>query len=237
MSDVEPAAPATADDAALPRAQVAAGLLVSLLLLLASWQRPAALAPVEAVAVVSYAWSVWLLARNQPAGWWVGLLGCALYGWVFYGAQLYAEVGIQAFYFVTSLQAILIWMRGGADRAERPVGRIPPRWLLLSAALAVVGTLLLRALLIHLRGAAPFWDALTTVLSLIAHLYLMARAVESWYLWITVDVIYVPLYASRELYVTSALYAVFLVLAIKGLITFRRLYRERLAAEAGGGPG
>jgi nicotinamide mononucleotide transporter len=27
------------------------------------------------VAVVFYAWSVWLLARNKPLGWWVGLVG------------------------------------------------------------------------------------------------------------------------------------------------------------------
>tara|TARA_R110002072_G_scaffold150267_2_gene298561 strand:- start:277 stop:489 length:213 start_codon:yes stop_codon:yes gene_type:complete len=54
----------------------------------------------------------------------------------------------------------------------------------------------------------------------------MGRFVESWYLWIAVDTIYVPLYASRELYVTAGLYAVFWLLALRGLLHFRRLYRE-----------
>jgi nicotinamide mononucleotide transporter len=44
-----------------------------------------------------------------------------------------------------------------------------------------------------LGGAAPFWDALTTILSAIAQLYLMERYLESWYLWIVADTIYVPL--------------------------------------------
>ena len=175
----------------------------------------------EAIAVVSYAVSVWLLAKNQPAGWWVGLLGIVAYAIVFYRDRLFAEVGIQAFYFVTSLQAIWIWLHGGKDGSERPVGHASTRLLLATAVLATLAVVGLHQGLIAIRGAAPFWDALTTVMSIVAHLYLMVRYVESWYLWIAVDVIYVPLYASRSLYATSVLYVVFLVLAFKGLRHFR----------------
>lgn len=220
------------------RVQLLIGALLSALVLLLALlpSLPFELSLLEAVGVVAYAWSVWLLARNRPLGWWVGLIGVTLYAVIFFQVQLYAEVGIQAFYFVTSLQAIWLWLRGGGDRGgerrERPVGRVPWRWLLITALLGVMALIGLRELLIALRGAAPFWDALTTVLSLIAHLYLMGRFVESWYVWIAVDIVYVPLYASRGLYVTSALYLVFLAMAIAGLITFRRLYRERRAVEA-----
>jgi nicotinamide mononucleotide transporter len=193
---------------------------------------PFELSLLEAVGVVAYAWSVWLLARNRPLGWWIGLIGVSLYAVIFFQVQLYAEVGIQAFYFVTSLQAIWLWLRGGNDRRERPVGRVPWRWLLITGLLGVAALIGLRELLIALRGAAPFWDALTTVLSLIAHLYLMGRFVESWYLWIAVDIVYVPLYASRGLYVTSALYLVFLAMAVAGLITFLKIHRDQRAAPA-----
>lgn len=215
------------------KAQVAIGAVVSVALLVLPLQSLVAvqLSMIEAVAAVSLAWSVWLLARNDPAGWWVGLLGVGAYAVVFYRAKLYAEVGLQAFYFVTSLQAIWIWLRSGQERTERPVGRVPAPWLLASLVVVVLATWGLRAALIEYRGAAPFWDALTTVVSLVAHLYLMGRYVESWYLWVAVDTIYVPLYASRELYLTSGLYAVFWVMALNGLLTFRRLHRARLAAE------
>jgi nicotinamide mononucleotide transporter len=205
------------------------GVPLSILLILLSIQDvlPVELGLVEALAVVSYAWSVWLLAKNRPAGWWVGLVGCALYGAVFFNVRLYAEVLIQIFYFITSVQAIYIWLRGGENRTERLVGRVPLPWLIGAGVAIVAGTLVLRHILIELRGAAPFWDALTTVLSITAHLFLMGRFVESWYLWITVDVIYVPLYASRELYVTSILYAIFLGMATNGLRNFRRAYRDR----------
>lgn len=211
------------------RFQSTIGIVASILLLLLPFQRviPIELSVLETVAVVTYAWSVWLLAKNNPLGWWIGLVGTALYGVVFYQAKLYAEVGLQVFYLVTSLQAIYIWLRGGQNHTEKPVGHISGKWLLLTAILAIASIFALRSFLIAIRGAAPFWDALTTVMSLVAHLYLMGRLVESWYLWITVDVIYVPLYASRHLYLTSILYAVFGLMALSGLKNFQRIDREQ----------
>ena len=73
-----------------------------------------------------------------------------------------------------------------------------------------------------MEGRVPFWDSLTTVISFIAQIYLVMRLVESWHLWVAVDVIYVPLYWSRELYVTAGLYLIFTVLAYQGLVNFRR---------------
>jgi nicotinamide mononucleotide transporter len=211
------------------RFQSTIGIIASILLLLMPFQRviPIELSVLETVAVVTYAWSVWLLAKNNPLGWWIGLVGTALYGVVFYQAKLYAEVGLQVFYFITSLQAIYIWLRGGRNHAEKPVGHISRKGLILTIILAIASVFALRSLLIAIRGAAPFWDALTTVMSLVAHLYLMGRLVESWYLWITVDVIYVPLYASRQLYLTSILYAVFGLMALSGLRNFQRIDREQ----------
>ena len=58
----------------------------------------------------------------------------------------------------------------------------------------------------------------------------MARLRESWVLWVVVDTIYVPLYWSRDLYLTSALYLVLWGLALCGLIRFYRLYREQQEA-------
>jgi len=182
--------------------------------------------PLEVLGVVSGAWSVWLLARNHPLGWWVGLVMVSVYGVVFYRARLYGEVYLQVFYFVTSLQAIVLWLRGGADRTERPVAHAPRKLLAATLPIVAVSIYLLRNVLIARDGAAPSWDATTTVLSITAHLYLMGRYVESWWLWITVDVIYLPLYASRGLQLTSGLYGVFLAMAIQGLLTFRRLAQE-----------
>ncbi|CUR34661.1 putative transporter [Planktothrix tepida PCC 9214] len=181
----------------------------------------------EAVAVVTSAWSVGLLARNNPLGWWIGLVGVVTYAIIFYQVKLYADVGIQIFYLITSIQGILIWLKGGEHQTEKPISHLPKSQFIVSAIAFIPSVWGLRTVLIAIQGAAPFWDALTTVGSAIAQLYLMERYVESWYLWIAVDVIYVPLYASRGLYLTSGLYAVFLGMAISGLYHFKALYKQQ----------
>ena len=65
-------------------------------------------------------------------------------------------------------------------------------------------------------------DATTTVLSLIAQ-YLMARKIlESWLIWITVDILSLGIYSYKELYLTTGLYAVFLGLATLGFFKWRK---------------
>ncbi len=205
------------------------GFAASVFLLLLSVQRfvPIQLNLIEAIAAIASGWSVWLLAKNNSLGWWVGLIGVIAYAVVFYQVKLYGEVGIQFFYLITSLQAIYIWLRGGENSTEKPVCRISQRWLIFTGVLVTVGVFGLRTVLISLGGAAPFWDAMTTILSAIAQLYLMERYLESWYLWIVADTIYVPLYASRGLYLTSILYAIFWLMAIYGLQNFQRIYSEQ----------
>lgn len=187
---------------------------------------PVDLSLLEVFAVVTGAWSVWMLSRNHPIGWWIGLVSVAAFALVFLRARLFAEVGIQIFYFLTSLQAIRIWLRGGEGRTERPVSRLPGRVLVATVPVFVLAVFGLQWVLVAINGAAPFWDALTTVMSLTAHLYLMWRYVESWYLWIAVDVIYVPLYTSRGLGLTAVLYGAFLLISVGGLRRFLTLVRE-----------
>ena len=77
-------------------------------------------------------------------------------------------------------------------------------------------TLVLVPILRAAHGAAPGWDALTTSMSLGAQLLLNLKRLETWYVWIAVDVIYVPLYFSRDLNLTALVYVVFLGLCVRG---------------------
>jgi nicotinamide mononucleotide transporter len=71
-------------------------------------------------------------------------------------------------------------------------------------------------------AAQPFWDSFNTAFSLVA-VYLQAKKkLESWLLWIMVDIIYIPLFFFRGLHLTSLLYVAFLVLAVMGYFLWRR---------------
>jgi nicotinamide mononucleotide transporter len=71
-------------------------------------------------------------------------------------------------------------------------------------------------------AAAPYVDATTAGLSVTAQLLQSLRRVESWVLWICVDLIALGLFTWRGLLVTTGLYGLFLILAIVGLVEWRR---------------
>ncbi|WP_410967717.1 nicotinamide riboside transporter PnuC, partial [Salmonella sp. SAL4452] len=80
--------------------------------------------------------------------------------------------------------------------------------------------------------ASPWWDAGLTAFSLVAQCWMAQKRLECWALWIAVDVLFVALFASKALYLTAALYALFTLLSIHGWRTWRRdpALREGVAA-------
>jgi nicotinamide mononucleotide transporter len=77
----------------------------------------------------------------------------------------------------------------------------------------------------HVGGAAPLFDALTPSICLSAPYLLNRKYVETWYCWIAADVIYIPLYTYKDLWLTSVLYVVFLGMATIGLLRWVAVYR------------
>jgi nicotinamide mononucleotide transporter len=68
----------------------------------------------------------------------------------------------------------------------------------------------------------PLWDGSVLTLSLAATYGQARKLLESWWIWILVDVLSIPLYVVRGLYPTAVLYALFLALCIVGLRAWRR---------------
>ncbi len=180
--------------------------------------------------------AVLLAARNSVHTWSSGILGCVLFGWLFFESQLYADVTLQGFFIITSALGWWAWLRGNAG-TQLPVSRTAPGTLAWMAALAVVVALAYGALLHHFTDAyAPLVDSLVLTFSVLAQLLLMRRRLENWYAWLLVNTLAVPLYASRELYLTAGLYTLFWCNAWYGLYRWRRELREAAAPVAGQEP-
>ena len=82
----------------------------------------------------------------------------------------------------------------------------------------------------HTDAALPWVDSALSVLSLIAQWMMTRKLLENWALWIVADIAYVAMFLSKALYVTAALYAVFLVLATKGYLDWRRSWLARASS-------
>jgi nicotinamide mononucleotide transporter len=68
----------------------------------------------------------------------------------------------------------------------------------------------------------PYPDAFTTIFSLVAQWLMSLKKLESWYFWIAVDVVAIGVYYAKGLYLTTGLYSLFLLMAVIGLLKWRR---------------
>ncbi|MEU9020838.1 nicotinamide riboside transporter PnuC [Actinomadura sp. NPDC048394] len=175
--------------------------------------------------------NVWLVVRQNILNWPIGIANVVLLGLVFLDGGLYADAGLQVVYVVLQLYGWWVWLYAGDGRDELPVRRTArTEWFALAAAGAAGTALLTWMLSAWTDSTVPFWDALTTALSLVATYGQSRKLLESWWLWITADLIYIPLYFYKELKLTGALYVLFLALCVAGLVAWRRDLRRREAA-------
>jgi len=171
--------------------------------------------------------SIVLAARNSVHTWWVGIVGCVLFAALFYQSRLYADATLQLFFIVTSVTGWLRW-RAHNGRAALLIGEAKRRTLVRLTGCGAVGAVAYGWLLNRWTDAyAPFLDSTVLACSIVAQLLLMRREVQTWWFWIVVNLLAAPLFFSRELYLTSALYAVYLANALLALRHWRRLQQAQ----------
>ncbi|WP_332759157.1 nicotinamide riboside transporter PnuC [Streptomyces sp. MT206] len=179
----------------------------------------------EVLGFATGALCVWLVARQHVANWPIGIANNVFFIVLFAQSGLYADAGLQIVFIALAAYGWWSWTHGGGPGSTEalPVRRTTrTEWAALAAA-GAVGVLGLTLLLdAATDSTVPFWDALTTGLSLAATYGQCRKLVESWWLWIAADLVYVPLYAYKGLYLTSALYVGFLALCVVGLLGWRR---------------
>lgn len=169
---------------------------------------------------------VWLAVRQNVWNFSVGIANNVFFFVLFIGAGLYADAWLQVLYLVLGALGWYWWLRGGKNHTALDV-RPTPRWgWLVMAVLVIVGTALIWTLLsTHTDSTVPLGDATTTALSLGAQLMLNRKWIGNWILWIIADVIYIGLYAYKDLYLTAGLYLLFLGMCFVGLAQWRTAAR------------
>jgi nicotinamide mononucleotide transporter len=170
--------------------------------------------------------SILLAARNSVQTWWTGIVGCCLFVLVFFSAKLYADVTLQLFFIMTSILGWWSWLHGdhGKVLPVRHIRPLPFVWML---AAGVFVTVIYGWLLHRFTDAyAPFLDSVILVFSVLGQLLLLRRRYESWWCWLLVNTIAVPLYAYRGLNITAILYAIFWLNAVVALVRWRKLIQR-----------
>ncbi len=169
--------------------------------------------------------SVYYASRANILTWPTGLINQCFFFLLFYQVQLYSDMLLQLVFFGVSVWGWRNWRSGKHEKVA--VGRLGWQargWHLL---LIVLGTAGLGTAMgqVHrwlpaiftLPAAFPYGDAFTTVASILAILLQARKKLESWWLWIALDVVAIGIYWAKDIRFIAGEYVVFLLMSVWGL--------------------
>lgn len=176
----------------------------------------------EIVAVVVSFLGIWFTARRWMLCWPMNLLACALYFKVFLDVRLYSDMVLQALFGIAILYGWAAWTRGKADSGDIVVKPLSPLGAAAGLGAGAIGAVAIGWLASRYTNAAlPWMDAGLSSFSLVAQYWTARRRSASWLLWIAVDVLYVGMFAFKDLWLTAGLYAAMVALAVLGYRRWR----------------
>lgn len=186
------------------------------------------MSPVEVIGAIATLVNVYLVMRGSLWNWPWGILAVALYGWVFWKGELYANMWLQLAYYLP-MQAVgwWYWLRGGPKKADDlPITALstPARvgWLLAGLPISAAWGGLSWWLAVKAHQPIPAFpvllvDALTTGLSVVGQVLLTQKKIENWAIWVLVNVAYAfYLLPTQGLWISAGLYLILLGMAVQG---------------------
>jgi len=184
----------------------------------------------EIVAVAFGLLSVWFAKKANILVYPTGIVSVLIYVYICLNAQLYADMGINAFYFAMSVYGWIMWTRKQEGSTVRPITFSTKKDNMISGAIFMFSLFFIFFLLKSFKGddvvywstKVPYIDILTTSIFIVGMLLMAIKKVENWIYWIIGDLISIPLYFYKGLVFTSFQFFIFLILAILGYIEWKQ---------------
>jgi nicotinamide mononucleotide transporter len=173
------------------------------------------------------------MAARRRIGFPLNIIASALYLVVFRHAGLLGDAALQLWFIGWLVYGWVFWKSREND-AHRVIARkLPPSaFRVLLPAWALLSLLIGYYLSSRTKAVFPWVDAFCVAGSLIAQVLQSRAYLFNWWMWILIDLTYIPLYVQRGLYATAVLYALFLVLAVMALKTWQDSLRPKTESAA-----
>ena len=177
----------------------------------------------EGIAVFFGLLSVWYARKESILVYPTGIVNVLLYVYICFIAGLYADMGINAFYFVMSVYGWYNWARTDVNNKHVPISKLSDKgWIISLAGVFVFFIPIFYVLSRYTDSTVPVWDAFTTALFIISMWLMALKKIENWIGWIAGDILVIPLFFSKGLVLSSFQYFVFLILAVMGYIEWKK---------------
>lgn len=192
----------------------------------------------ELIGVVAGGIAVFLSAKANILSWPLGIVNVVLFFFLFYQVQLYPDMFLQVFFFITNLIGWWRWSHprmGEEDqKKELRISRMPLKVLVIFFVMVSAGALSMGAFAgrLHelfprffiLPSAFPYLDSFVTVVSIAATYLMVQKKIECWLAWILADMVATYLYFAKGILLVGMEYLIFCLIAAFGFWRWRKSY-------------
>jgi len=180
--------------------------------------------------------AVWLSSRGNIWSWPIGVINVVLFFFLFFQVQLYPDMFLQVFFFVTNLVGWWRWAHPKAGEENRK-HELKASWMNLRGTAGLLGVTVVVTLalgtfasnlhqlvpsLFKLPSAFPYADSFVLASSIVATYLMVEKKVECWATWLLTDTVATYLYFSKGILLVAILYFIFCIISLFGLWNWSR---------------
>ena len=182
----------------------------------------------ELVAVVFAVAYLVLAVKENSLCWYAAGISTLIFLFIFWDVKLYMESGLQIYYLAMAFYGWYQWRDAQTETVSLRVSKWRAKQHVVALALIAALTFVTGSLLNSGTDAnLPYLDSFTTWASVVTTFMVARKILENWLYWLVIDSVSIYLYLDRELYFTSLLFAIYIVIICFGWFAWNRSYRQR----------
>ena len=180
----------------------------------------------ELFAVIMNITSVVYAKQNNILVYPTGLIGTGIFVYILLNFSLLGDTIINAYFFSMSIYGWYFWSRKKDEVFINQVSTInlnEIKYLFILAFSSLISIYFVYDYFDKWNNWTAYVDNITTAIFFVAMWLMARRKIESWIFWIIGDLITVPLYFYKGLTISSIQYIIFLILAVLGYISWKKI--------------
>ena len=180
----------------------------------------------ELFAVIMNITSVVYAKQNNILVYPTGLIGTGIFVYILLNFSLLGDTIINAYFFSMSIYGWYFWSRKKDEvfiNQVSIINRNEIKYLFILAFSSLIFIYFVYDYFDKWNNWTAYVDNITTAIFFVAMWLMARRKIESWIFWIIGDLITVPLYFYKGLTISSIQYIIFLILAVLGYISWKKI--------------
>lgn len=176
--------------------------------------------------------SVWFSRKENILVYPVGLISTTIYIYISFKGSLFGEASVNIYYTIMSIYGWVLWSRKDANNITTILhisSSNKKEWIQQLLFFTVCFTIIFTCLSFLKKSfapdAIPWADAFASAAAYTGMWLMAKKKLENWWWWIVTNTASIPLYFIKGYVFTSLQFLVFLVMAIAGLIEWKKEYR------------